>query len=132
MLLITNYTLTNYQQALGVYRIYLQRAKIEGVFKFVKNALGWEDFQVRDWESIQNIIALAFFIGGYFYEIEPELAHHPGMQWLCALGGGKGIISRHFFLEGLKNQLINQHVERFREKTQLKTEDRSDILELAL
>ena len=132
MLLVTNYTITNYQQALGVYRIYRQRAKIEGVFKFVKNALGWEDFQVRDWESIKNIIALAFFIGGYFYEIEPELAHNPGMEWLCALGGGKGIISRHFFLEGLKNLLIHQQVERFREKSQLKPTDWTDVLEFVL
>ena len=132
MLLITNYTITNNQQAVGIYRIYLQRAKIEGVFKFVKNTLGWEDLQVRDWESIKNIIALAFFIGGYFYEIEPELAHNPGMEWLCALGGGKGIISRHFFLEGLKNLLIQQQVERFREKTRLKPADWSDVLELAL
>jgi len=132
MLLITNYTITNYPQALGVYRIYLQRAKIEGVFKFVKNALGWEDFQVRDWESIKNIIALAFFIGGYFYEIEPELAHNPGMEWLCALGGGKGIISRHFFLEGLKSLLIHQQVELFREKTRLKPTDWTDVLEFAL
>jgi len=132
MLLITNYTITNYQQAVGVYRIYLQRAKIEGVFKFVKNALGWEDFQVRDWESIKNIIALAFFIGGYFYEIEPKLAHNPGMEWLCALGGGKGTISRHYFLEGLKNLLIHQQVERFREKTRLKPTDWTDVLEFAL
>lgn len=132
MLLITNYTIMNDQQAVGVYRIYLQRAKIEGVFRFVKNALGWEDFQVRDWESIKNIIALAFFIGGYFYEIEPELAQNPGMEWLCALGGGKGIISRHFFLEGLKNLLIHQQVEQFREKSRLKPTDWTDILEFAL
>jgi len=132
MLLVTNCTIANYQQAVGVYRIYLQRAKIEGVFKFVKNALGWEDFQVRDWESIKNIIALAFFIGGYFYEIEPELAHNPGMEWLCALGGGKGIISRHFFLEGLKNLLIHQQVERFREKSRLKPTDWNHVLEFAL
>ena len=132
MLLITNYAITNSQQALGVYRIYLQRAKIEGVFKFVKNTLGWEDFQVRDWESIKNIIALTFFIAGYFYEIEPALADNPGMAWLCALGGGKGIISRHFFLEGLKNLLIYQQVERFREKTRVKPDDWSDILEFAL
>jgi hypothetical protein len=132
MLLITNYVITNYQHAVGVYRIYLQRAKIEGVFKFVKNALGWEDFQVRDWESIKNIIALAFFIGGYFYEIEPELAHNPGMEWLCALGAGKGVISRHFFLEGLKNLLIHQQVERFREKSRLKPTDWTDILEFTL
>jgi hypothetical protein len=132
MLLITNYALADYPQAVGVYRIYLQRAKIEGVFKFVKNALGWEDFQVRDWESIKNIIALAFFIGGYFYEIEPELAHNTGIEWLCALGGGKGIISRHFFLEGLKNLLIHQQVERFRERSRLKSTDWSDVLEFTL
>ena len=132
MLLITNYAIVDDQQALGVYRIYLQRAKIEGVFKFVKNALGWEDFQVRDWESIKNIIALAFFIGGYFYAIEPELAHNPGMAWLCALGGGKGILSRHFFLAGIKYLLIHQQVERFREKIRLKPAAWTDVLELAL
>jgi hypothetical protein len=132
MLLITNYTPGNYQQAIGIYRIYLKRATIEGVFKFVKNALGWEEFQVRDWESIKNIIALAYFIGGYFYEIEPELAHNPVIAWLCALGGGKGIVTRHYFLEGLKNLLIHQQVEWFREKTRLKPTDWSDVLEFAL
>ncbi|MFH1633542.1 MAG: transposase [Chloroflexota bacterium] len=132
MLLVTNYTISNYQQAVGIYRIYLKRATIEGVFKFVKNALGWEDLQVRDWESIKNIIALAFFIGGYFYEIESELAHNPVMEWLCALGGGKGKITRHYFLEGLKNLLIHRQVQWFREKTRLRLADWDDILEFAL
>lgn len=132
MLLITNYPSPNYQQALGIYRIYLQRATIEGVFKFIKNALGWEDFQVRDWESIKNIIAVAFFIGGYFYALEPELAHNPIIEWLCTLGGGKGKITRHYFLEGLKNLLIHQQVEWFREKTRLKPTDWADVLEFAL
>ena len=132
MLLITNYTISNYQQAVDIYRIYMKRATIEDVFKFVKNTLGWEEFQVRDWESIKNIIALAFFIGGYFYEIEPELAHNPVMEWVCALGGGKGIITRHYFLEGLKNLLIHQQVEWFRKKTRLKPTDWADVLEFAL
>lgn len=132
MLLITNYTINNEQQATSIYRIYMKRAIIEGVFKFVKNALGWEDLQVRDWESIKNIIALAFFIGGYFYEIEPELAHHPTMEWLCSLGGGKGKITRHYFLEGLKNLLIHQQVERFREITHLRPADWAEVLEFAL
>lgn len=132
MLLITNYAITNHQQAVGIYRIYLKRATIEGVFKFVKNALGWEDLQVRDWESIKNIIALAFFIGGYFYAIEPELAHNPVMEWLCHLGGGKGKITRHYFLEGLKNLLIYRLVQLFREKTRLRSTDWDDVLEFAL
>ncbi len=87
---------------------------------------------MRDWASIKNIIALAFFIGGYFYEIEPELARNPVMQWLCALGGGKGFLSRHYFLEGLKNLLIHQQVEWFREKTRLRPSDWDDVLEFAL
>ena len=132
MLLITNLPVRKAKDAVETYLIYLKRAKIEGVFKFVKNALGWEEFQVRDWVSIKNIIALAFFIGGYFYEIEPELANNPVISWLCHLGGGKGKITRHYFLEGLKNLLIHQQVERFREKTRLKSDEWSDIMEFAL
>ena len=132
MLLITNLPVVKAKEAVGIYLIYLKRVKIEGVFKFVKNALGWEEFQVQDWESIKNIIALAFFIGGYFYEIEPELANNPVILWLCQLGGGKGNITRHYFLEGLKNLLIHQQVERFREKTRLRPNEWSDIMEFAL
>lgn len=131
MLLITNLPVKKAKDAVETYLIYLKRAKIEGVFKFIKNALGWEEFQVQDWESIKNIIALAFFIGGYFYEIEPELANNPVISWLCQLGGGKGKITRHYFLEGLKNLLIHQQVERFREKARLRTDEWSDIMEFA-
>lgn len=119
MLLLTNHPVESYQEALSIYRIYLMRSKIEEVFKFVKSAVGWEEFQVRDWESIKNLIATAFFIGGYFYKIEPQLAHHPVVDWLCQLGNGKGKITRHFFLEGLKNLLIHHHVEQVREQTKL-------------
>lgn len=132
MLLITNLPVKKAKDALEIYLIYLKRVKIEGVFKFVKNALGWEEFQVQDWESIKNIIALAFFIGGYFYEIEPELANNSVISWLCQLGGGKDKITRHYFLEGLKNLLIHQQVELFREKARLKTDEWSEILEFAL
>ena len=132
MLLITNLPVDKAKEAVEIYLIYLKRAKIEGVFKFIKNALGWEEFQVQDWESIKNIIALAFFIGGYFYEIEPELANNPVILWLCQLGGGKGKITRHYFLEGLKNLLIHQQVERFREKARLRADDWSDTMEFAL
>lgn len=114
MLLITNQSVTTYAQALASYRTYLMRSKIEDVFKFVKNALGWEQFQIRDWESIKNMIAFAFFIGGYFYKIEPQLTDHPIIKWLCQLGKGKGKVTRRYLLEGLKNLLIYQYVEKIR------------------
>lgn len=128
MLLLTNHPVANAQEALAIYRIYLMRSKIEEVFKFVKNAVGWEEFQVRDWESIKNLIALGFFIGGYFYHLQPQLAHHPVIEWLCQLGNGKGQVSRHFFLEGLKCLLIHHHVERVREQMRLTDPDWDAIL----
>jgi DDE family transposase len=119
MLLLTNHPVEAQQEALSIYRLYLMRSKIEEVFKFVKSAVGWEQFQVRDWESIKNLIATAFFIGGYFYKIEPHLANHPVVEWLCQLGNGKGKVTRHFFLEGLKSLLTHHHVEQIRQQTNL-------------
>jgi hypothetical protein len=132
MLLLTNHTISSGQEALAIYRIYLMRSKIEEVFKFVKNAVGWEEFQVRDWESIKNLIATAFFIGGYFYQLEPQLSQHPAIQWLCQLGNGKGKVTRHFLLEGLRNLLIHHHVERMREQSELSDSEWEEILSFAI
>lgn len=129
MLLLTNKTVTTYQDALAIYRFYLMRSKIEEVFKFVKQAVGWEQFQVRDWESIKNLIAFAFFIGGYFYAIEPRLADHPVITWLCQLGNGKGKVTRHYFLQGLQALLIHQHVETVKQQTAQTSPEWLDILE---
>jgi hypothetical protein len=116
MLLITNRSVLNAEQARCIYHLYLKRFKIEGVFKFLKNVLGWEDFQVRDFESIKNIIALCFFVGGYFYEIESTLTQNQTIQYLCELGGGKGKITRHYFLKGIAKLLIYKSVEQFVEQ----------------
>jgi hypothetical protein len=122
MLLITNLTVNTAAQAREVYGIYLMRAKIEAVFKFLKEVLGWEEFQVRDYTSIKNIIALAFFVGGYFYEIGSDLTKNPVIALIAQLGGGKGKVTRRYFLEGLKKLLIHQTVERFLEEQQRETE----------
>ena len=98
MLLLTNRKIKTTEQAHGVYFTYLKRSKIEGVFKFLKDVLGWEEFQVRDFESIKNIIALCYFIGGYFYEIESELCENVTIQQrICDLGGGYGQVHALFF-----------------------------------
>ena len=115
MLLISNIKINSYLEAKEIYHIYLLRSKIEAVFKFLKDVLGWEEFQVRDWESIKNIIALCFFIGNYFYEIESVLIEHPTIEIICQLGDGKGIVSRFYFLKGLKKLLIAHNVFQFKE-----------------
>ncbi len=128
MLLITNIVVNKAEQARGVYGTYLMRAKIEAVFKFLKEVVGWEEFQVRDFTAIKNIIALAFFVGGYFYEIGSDLTKNPVIVLLAQLGGGKGKVSRRYFLEGLKKLLIHQSVERFIEQQLLHTETLDEMM----
>lgn len=89
------------------------RSKIESVFKFLKNVLGWEEFQVQDFESIKNIVALCFFIGGYFYEVESELIENTTFQSICNLGGGQNKYTRYYFLQGLAKILTYKAVEMF-------------------
>jgi len=67
MLLVTNFEVNSQQMASYVYHLYLKRSKIEGVFKFLKVELGWEEFQVQDFFAIKHIIVLCYFVGAYFY-----------------------------------------------------------------
>lgn len=102
MLLITNRLLPDFKAVFSVYQSYLRRSKIEGVFKFLKEKLGWEEFRVRDFMAIQNILSLCFYVGGYFYEHRQELVGDVGVGLICQLALSKGKITLHFYLEGLK------------------------------
>ncbi|MCK5679011.1 MAG: transposase [Flavobacteriaceae bacterium] len=131
MLLISNIKVNSYIEAKEIYHIYLLRSKIEAVFKFLKDVLGWEEFQVRDWESIKNIIALCFFVGNYFYEIESTLIEHPTIEIICQLGDGKGKVSRFYFLKGLEKLLIAQSVFQFKEDREISDDEWSEITDFA-
>ena len=128
LLLITNMAVNTAEQARGIYGIYLMRAKIEVVFKFLKDVLGWEEFQVRDYEPIKNIIALAYFVGGYFYEIGSDLTQNPIIELIAQLGGGKGKVTHYYFLQGLKNLLIHASVARFVKEQDLSDETFAQML----
>ncbi len=131
MLLISNIKVDSYLEAKEIYHIYLLRSKIEAVFKFLKDVLGWEEFQVRDWESIKNIISLCFYIGNYFYEIESVLIDHPTIEIICQLGDGKGVISRFYFLQGLKKILLAQSVFKFKEDREISDSQWGEITAFA-
>jgi hypothetical protein len=114
MLLITNVSVKSLAQAYAIYRHYLLRAKIEGVFKFLKDLLGWEEFQIRDFAPIKNLLALGFYVAGYFYEIDSDLIREDIAQWLAELGGvKKGKVTRFFILKGLSKLLTHMAVEQF-------------------
>lgn len=110
MLLLTNQAVPSQEQAKQVYKGYLLRFKIEVVFRFIKQNLGWETFQVRDFESIKNLLAIAFFLVGFFKELQEELEKHPLATFLCQLAHSKGKITPFFLLKGLERLIHFQQV----------------------
>lgn len=101
ILLITNQIVNSHKIAFEIYQQYLIRSKIEGVFKFLKQEMGWEEFRVKDFMAIQNIIVLCFFVAEYFYENEPALVKDPNAQIICQLAKSKGKVTLHFYKKGL-------------------------------
>jgi hypothetical protein len=68
MLLLTNRCIENAEQACQVYKTYILRFKIEVVFRFLKQNMGWETFQVRDFNSIATI-SIGVLFGRLFQRI---------------------------------------------------------------
>jgi hypothetical protein len=123
MLLITNLRLDTDTDALFIFRLYNLRGLIEEVFHFLKTTLGWEDIQVRDWQSQQALITLCFFIGGYFYEIESALTSNQNIAHICELGGGKNVVSRTYFLRGLADLMKAQSVQDYFRRNNISQEE---------
>lgn len=109
MLLITNKEVKTSEHASTIYHIYLKRSKIEGVFKFLKNVLGWEESQIREFMAMKTLLTFCYFVAGYFYEIESALIHNETIQFLAYLGNGKGKVTRFYILRGV-NKWINKTI----------------------
>ena len=122
MLLITNKVIQSPEDAFLIYTIYLKRSKIEYVFKFLKEGLGWEEIQLRDFKGIQNLLSICFFVAAYLYEIGEQAAQDDYSILFAEIGGGKGIVSRHFILEGIKKLIAKYHVDQVLKKHQVAEE----------
>lgn len=110
MLLLTNFLIDSLSTAIEIYHAYLMRFKIEFVFKFLKQNLGLETIQIRDWDSIKNLLALVFFMVGYFKELETDLKKDPMAQFIADLALSKGKVTAYFLLKGLEKLVIFMQV----------------------
>ena len=116
MILITNIEVNSLKMAHLVFEFYLQRAKIEGVFKFCKDIFKWEKPRMDDWLAMKNLLTFVYFIAGYFYEIEDQITEDSTCQWLAELGNGKGKVTKHFLLKGLQKIAHFQIMKRYFEQ----------------
>jgi hypothetical protein len=129
LLLVTNLQISSPLLAILVFQYYLNRWKIESLFRFLKQVLGWEEFLIRDWESIKNLISLAFFVGGYFYEIDDDLIKDERIEWLAELGGGKGKVSRSYVMRGIAELIKTQNTLDFLVKNKITPQQIQQVLE---
>jgi len=111
MLLITNKIVDSDEDAYQIYLGYLKRSRIEYVFKFLKEGLGWEEIQTRNFQGIQNLLSICFYVSSYLYEVGKEAAHDDYAILLAEIGGGKGKVTRYYILEGVKLVLGKIRVE---------------------
>ena len=75
---------------------------------------------------------MCFFVGAYFYAMQDEFTKDDNIQWICELGGGKGTISRHFFLKGIEKLLSVQQVEQFKQDCNISNQQVEQALELII
>lgn len=129
MLLLTNRKVRNASQAKEIYAGYLLRSKIEVVFRFLKQNLGWESFQVQDFNKIKNLLAIAFFLAGFFPELEEQLKNHPLAQNLCELAHSKGLVTLHFLLKGLERLVHFQEVTQWMQEENISKQDIDEMLQ---
>lgn len=127
MLLITSRSVKTAEDAMMIYDIYMKRSRIEAVFKFLKDGLGWEEMQLQDFQAIQKLLSFCFFIAAYLYEVGDQQAYDDYAIVLADLGGGKGIVSRHYIHNGIKNLLMKYRVDRFFERHKT-SEDTIEIM----
>ena len=122
MLLITNAPVNDKDEAYKIYIGYLKRSKIEYVFRFLKDGLGWEEMQVGNFEAIKNLLSLCFYVSSYLYDIGEEMAYDDYAIVLADLGGGKGKVTRYYIYEGIKCLMSKVRADRIFKKYKVSQE----------
>ena len=88
---------------------------------------GGKAIQVRDYESSKDLVYLCFFVSAYFYAIGDRLSEKEYIVFLAELGEGKGKVTRHFILLGIRNMLIHYSVGRFFKENKVKEETKKEM-----
>ncbi len=85
-LLLTDWPVEDEQQAVRIFTMYRQRWAVEDSFKVTKECLGWEEVQVLDLHGIRTLVAMAWVVAGFLYQLGVTL-EWAEVQLLAKLGG---------------------------------------------
>jgi len=85
-LLLTDWELVTEAQVLRIFQMYRQRWGVEDCFKFTKDCLGWEEVQLLDLAGNRMLVALAWVVAGFLYQLGVTLQWE-SVEMLARLGG---------------------------------------------
>jgi len=131
MLLFTNKNIKSAEDAYAIYMIYLKRSKIEYVFRFLKEGLGWEEIQLRNFTGVQNLLSLCFYLTAYLYDVGDEIINDDFGILLAELGGGKGKVTRHYIHKGIKMLLTKYRVDNMFERNNVSKQQEDQMKRLS-
>jgi len=91
--------------------------------------------QIKNFKGIQNLLAVCFYVASYLYEMGKGQAYDDYAILLAKLGDGKGKVTKHFIIKGIRKLLTYHLVDQFFKENDLSQEDQvelSYIFEIAL
>lgn len=113
-LLLTDWPVEDGPTAVRIFQMYRQRWAVEDSFKFTKECVDWEAVQVLDLEGVRTLVALAWVVAGFLYELGVTWEWEE-VQLLAQLGGfephkdrkpGKIVLTRG--LQRLMERLVTE------------------------
>lgn len=119
-ILITNVPVVNLDVALAIWRNYARRWGIEDFYKFAKNNLNLEAFQVDEIEKIRKVLSWVAVAGAFLYDLGVDI-NDPHIKLLLRLGGfagrkrdkpGKGTLMRglsRLFIAMMVNETLENN-----------------------
>jgi len=87
--LVTNIEINHQNTARRIWGYYKKRWEIENFFRFLKEGLNIEKFQVMSLEEIRRIVAIAVIAGMFIYNLHKEVNSEP-IKILLYFGGWTG------------------------------------------
>lgn len=122
--LLTDWSVTDADSAVRIFRFYRRRWAVEDTFKFIKTSFGIEEVQMLSFEAVQRLVAYGWAAAGFLFHLGLTLAQ-PEVRLLAVLGGweernnrppGKQILTRGLrrLIDQMATQsILDQHIQEF-------------------
>ena len=122
--LLTDWSVTDADSAVRIFRFYRRRWAVEDTFKFIKTSFGIEEVQMLSFEAVRRLVAYGWAAAGFLFHLGLTL-DQPEVRLLAILGGweernnrppGKQILTRGLrrLIDQMATQaILDQHIQEY-------------------